>query len=84
MCRGQDRRHHGECCCDDTPAWAERRARGWGAGYGPPPWAGSGYGSEFGPAWRQPGKAERKEWLESFKKHLEARLADVNEELAQA
>ena len=81
MCCGEHRHHRGGCC-DDMPERAERNARGWGAGFGPPPWAGSGYGGEFGPAW-QPGQAERKEWLESFKKHLEARLADVNEELGK-
>jgi hypothetical protein len=81
MCCGQHGRR-GDCC-DDVPAWEEHRARRWGAGYGPAPWAGSGYGSEFGPAWWQPGKTERKERLESFKKHLEARLADVNEELGK-
>jgi hypothetical protein len=68
MCCGEHRHYRGGCC-DDRSEWAERNARGWGAG--------------FGPAW-QPGKAERKEWLESLKRHLEARLADVNEELSKA
>jgi|YNPNPStandDraft_1061719.scaffolds.fasta_scaffold29528_2 hypothetical protein len=80
-CEQHQHRHHRGGCCDDMPEWAERRARRWGASF-PPPWAGSGYGWEFGPMW-QPGKAERKEWLEALKKHLEARLADVNEELGK-
>ncbi len=82
-CEQHQHRHQRGGCCDDQSERAERNARGWGAGFGPPPWAGSGYGREFNPAW-QPGQAERKEWLESFKKHLEARLADVNEELGKA
>jgi hypothetical protein len=52
-------RHSRRGCCDDT-AWEEcgvrqlclrqLGVRRWGAGYGPPPWAGSYCGWEFGPA----------------------------------
>ena len=71
-------------------------ARRWGAGHGPPPWAAQqweqeappwasgGYGWGFHPRWWQPSQAEHKEWLETIKKHLEARLAEVNEELNKA
>jgi hypothetical protein len=52
--------------------------RGWMRGYGPPPWA-----RYWGWPFAGPTKAERKEWLEAFKKHLEERLAEVNEELSQ-
>ncbi|MCL5951925.1 MAG: hypothetical protein M1132_09420 [Chloroflexi bacterium] len=78
---GQHRHYHGGCCEEETDS-EERRGRRWGAGYGPPPWAGSGYGWGFGPTW-MPGPAERKETLEALKKHLEARLADVNAELGK-
>lgn len=71
------------CCCESEFANAER---GWERGYGPPPWAGW-QDWERGPrhGWRydEPTKAERKESLEVFKKHLEERLSDVSEELGK-
>lgn len=73
------------CCCGE-PEFTPGVGRGWGRGYGPPPWAWPRWG-ESGPRWgwpfAGPTKAERKEWLEAFKKHLEGRLADVNEELGK-
>lgn len=76
---------HGYCCCQPEPVHHERH--GWGRGYGPPPWAWR-WAWEGGPyaGWpfAGPTRAERKEWLEALKKHLEERLADVNEELSKA
>ncbi len=73
------------CCCDE-PEFAHGRHREGRRHFGPPPWASrGGWGSEGGPrfGWpfAGPTKAERKGWLETFKQHLEERLADVNEEL---
>lgn len=67
--------HH---CCWDDPRFAPRPMRGWMRGYGPPPWA-----WHWGWPFAGPTKTERKEWLEAFKKHLEERLAEVNEELSK-
>jgi len=52
--------------------------RRWGRAFGPPPWAWRWSWPFAGPT-----KAERKEWLEALKKHLEERLAEVNEELSK-
>jgi hypothetical protein len=52
------------------------------AGWGPEGahhFGGGGFGWDYG----GPTKAERKEWLEAFKKHLEERLSDVNEEIGE-
>jgi len=65
-------------CCWDEPKFASGAGHGWGRAYGPPPWA-----WRWGWPFAGPTKAERKEWLEAFKKHLEERLADVNEELSK-
>lgn len=65
-------------CCWGEPEFAPGPMRGWMRGYGPPPWA-----WRWGWPFAGPTKAERKEWLEAFKKHLEERLADVNEELSK-
>ena len=47
----------------------------------------AGWGSERAPhlGWLYggPTKSERKEWLEGFKKHLEERLSEVNEDLGK-
>lgn len=61
-------------CCWDEPRFAPGPMRG----YGPPPWA-----WHWGWPFAGPTKTERKEWLEAFKKHLEERLAEVNEELSK-
>jgi len=71
------------CYCCDEPAAVHHGRHGWGRGYGPPPWAWEG-GPYFGWPFAGPTKAERKEWLEALKKHLEERLADVSEELSKA
>ena len=71
------------CCGEREFAHAER---GWGRGYGPPPWAGWEdweRGARYGWRYAEPTKAERKDALEAFKKHLEERLADVNDELGK-
>ncbi len=84
---------YGTCCGGDC---RQNRGRGWRYGSGRDEFLGSGrfggwspemahhfgggYGGGFG--WGHgPTKAERKEWLENFKKHLEERLSDVNEEI---
>jgi ABC-type transporter lipoprotein component MlaA len=73
----------GRCCCDE-PAFAYGRRWRGRHHYGPPFWA-ARWGWEGGPhfdwPFAGPSKAERKEWLEAFKQHLEERLAEVNEEL---
>ncbi len=71
-----------DCGCQGEARF-ERHGRG--RGYGPPPWAGRGWetGPGFGWPFGGPTKAERKESLEAFKKHLEERLADVNDELGK-
>lgn len=61
-------RHQGGCGCD------EPRGHHWGAG--------TGCCCESGN--QESDKAERKEWLESAKRRLETRLADVNAELTKA
>ena len=72
------------CCWDE--AWAPRQAR-----FGPPwawaggPWQGGPWRGEAGPWttgprwWSRP----RREDLEEAKRHLEARLAEVNDELSR-
>lgn len=64
-------------CWNDEPGPSFERGWARGGWYGPPPSARFGWGG-FGPT-----KAERKERLESFKKHLEERLAEVAEELGR-
>ncbi len=55
--------------------------------YGPPPWARRWAAEEETPQprrgwrWEAMSKAERKAWLEAHKASLEARLAEINEEL---
>jgi len=60
-------------CCGDVPVFAPR-----GREYGPPPWAWR-WGSPF---W-EPTKAERREWLEAYKKRLQEHLTDVDDELSK-
>lgn|GEM_PF-1989643 len=68
------------CGCESEFA---STCHGWGHGYGSREWAGRGCGHHGG--WRhvEPTPEERKEALEAFKKHLEERLADVNDELGK-
>jgi len=84
---------YGECCgCGEGRGHGRMGGEGRGEGYGPgrmagwgyegAPHLGGGHGGGFGWAYGGPTKAERKEWLEEFKKHLEERLSDVNEEIA--
>jgi len=65
---------HGEC-------HGTGRFGGWSPKEGAYPFEGA-YGGGFGWGYG-PTKAERKQWLEEFKKHLEERLSDVNEEIAK-
>lgn len=66
------------CCCYG-PGLAAGWKREWERGYGPPPrtcWEPSwGLRSDW------PTRTEYKERLEAFRKHLEDRLADIDEEL---
>jgi len=67
------------CCCYwGEPEFSPGPMRRWGRAFGPPPWAWRWSWPFAGPT-----KAERKEWLEALKKHLEERLAEVNEELSK-
>ena len=78
---------HGECC--GGQGHGRMADRGYGECHGPGHMAGWGdegmhhFGGGFGWSYGGPTKAERKEWLEGFKKHLEERLSDVNEELGK-
>jgi hypothetical protein len=68
------------CCWDWQPEFALRE-RAYA-----PPWAGRWWGQggpRFGWPDAGPTKTERKEWLEALKKHLEERVADINEELSK-
>lgn len=47
-----------------------------GREYGPPAWAG-----RWDWLLGEPTKGERREWLEAYKKRLQERLADVDDEL---
>lgn len=60
-------------CCAEVPAFVPR-----GRAYGPSPWAWR-WGSPF---W-EPTKAERREWLEAYKKRLQEQLADVDDDLGK-
>lgn len=71
-------------CCEGPLPWAYEFGprRRYLREYGPPPWAWSWGGPEGPyavPGW--PSKEERKAALESMKRSLEARLADISEEL---
>lgn len=73
------------CHCDCEPEFAHG-GRGWSRGYGPRSRSERrGCRCGYGYGWRydEPTKAERKQDLEAFKKHLEERLADVNDELGK-
>ncbi len=73
----------GECGCGrgHGEGYGAGRAAGWGHEWAPH--FGRAHGGGMGWSYGGPTKAERKEWLEGFKKHLEERLSDVNEELAE-
>lgn len=72
---------YGNCCGrrGHGAGYGSGRTAGFGPAHGSP-WGGQ-FGGGFGYGFWGPTKPERKEWLEAFKKHLEERLAEVNEEL---
>ncbi len=65
-------------CCNWAPGPSFTQKWGRGYRYGPPPWMWSRGSGEYGPT-----KSEHKEDLEALKKHLEERLAEVNEALGK-
>ncbi len=65
----------GDCSCGGSRGYGHGPGREAGSGYEPEPHFGRLYGG--------PTKSERKEWLEGFKKHLEERLSEVNEDLSK-
>lgn len=84
---------HGDCGCYGA-GWGHESGPGAGLGRGYGRASRRGRGS-WGPAWGfeegpgygwhlgGPTKTERREWLEALKKHLEERLAEVEEELTK-
>ncbi len=76
-------------CYWEGPGFAHGPGRRWKWVFGVPPWAwhvgvGVGWAGGVDFIWPfGPTKAQRREWLEAFKKHLEEVLAEVNEELSQ-
>jgi hypothetical protein len=60
------------CCCGNP----------WHAGY-PLMWGGRPWAPWAGPPGRSD-RPERKDWLEAYKKDLQAKLAEVEDELARA
>jgi hypothetical protein len=69
-----------QCRCDSEVASA---GHGWGRGFAARSRSGQGCGHRRGSCHDEPTQEERKEALEAFKKHLEERLADVNDELGK-
>ena len=68
------------CGCESELA---STGHGRGRGFAARSQAGRGCGCRGGWGHDEPTKEERKESLESFKKHLEERLADVNDEISK-
>jgi hypothetical protein len=68
------------CGCESELA---STGHAWGRGFAARSQAGRGCGCRGGWSHEEPTNEERKEALESFKKHLEERLADVNDEISK-